>query len=309
MSHRAVNWALERRELKPAPWILLIKLADRHNKDTKQVNPDQFRLAADCNMSRATVNRHLNDLEAMGLLYRVQRVHPVSRKQLSTYYVLGLDFDAPPVIEHAVSQNETRGEAGQTENIDASRVSNCDSVSVSQKSANPCLKNADFRVSNCDTNQVKEPVKEPPCAARTVAAVGFDDFWKVYPKPRNEAQSRQLFDEAVSDGADPEILVNAAKAYAGSVADTDRKYISGSNSWLERGRWSEISAADLAAAGAARPASKFSDPAEFYADWVKRAVAEKKRIPPSAIGANMAREMLGRGLVSRDELKAVGVMF
>jgi len=161
MSHKAVNWALEQRTLKPGPWVILIQLADRHNKDTKQVNPEQSRLAADCNMSRATINRHLNDLEEAGLLNRVQRINPVTKKQLSTHYVLALDFAAPPIIEFAVSQTATRDLPVQTENVEPDRVSDCDTVPVSQKTAIPCLKKGHSRVSNCDTNPVIEPVREP----------------------------------------------------------------------------------------------------------------------------------------------------
>lgn len=166
MSHKAVNWALEQVELKPGPWIVLIKLADRHNKDTLRCDPNQALLASDCNMSRATLNRHLDDLEAAGLLRRVPRLNPQTKKQLSTFYILGLDFDAPPEIEFAVSQVETRGGEDQTENSGVSRVSNCDMGAVSQKQAKPCLKIVDSRVSNCDTNLVIKPVKEPDDSAR-----------------------------------------------------------------------------------------------------------------------------------------------
>ncbi len=140
MSHKAVNWALEQKHLKPGPWIVLIQLADRHNKDTKQCNPDQNTLAEDCNMSRATVNRHLDDLEALGLITRVRRQNPVSRKRLSTYYILGLDAADPPKIDFAMSQIETRNSEGQSENIARGHVSECDTETMSQKRRKPCLK-------------------------------------------------------------------------------------------------------------------------------------------------------------------------
>ena len=108
MSHRAVNWALEQKTVKPGPWIVLIMLADRVNKDTRRCDPDLRLLAADCNMSRATVIRHLELLENDGLIRRVRRQDPVTMKQLTTFYILGLDFDDPPVVENAESQIATR---------------------------------------------------------------------------------------------------------------------------------------------------------------------------------------------------------
>lgn len=161
MSNRAVHWALEQTHLKPGPWVVLIKLADRHNKDTLRVDPDQARLAADCNMARSTINQHLEKLEMLGLLVRVPRVDPATQKQLSTFYVLAPDFRNPPEIEFAVSDFRTRIAEVQNGNMGASRVSNPDTGAVSEKSPIPCPKNRHSRVRNPDTNLVREPEREP----------------------------------------------------------------------------------------------------------------------------------------------------
>jgi len=163
MSHKAVNWALEQRHLKPGPWIVLIQLADRHNKDTGRVSPYQSTLAADCNMPRSSVNNHLDTLEALGLIKRVRRIDPATKRQLGTFYILGFDFENPPDIDNAMSKIRTREIAGQSENINQSRVQNPDAGAVSKKPQKPCPKNADSRVRILDTkgtmemNQEKEP--------------------------------------------------------------------------------------------------------------------------------------------------------
>lgn len=169
MSHRAVSWALEQKMLKPGPWIVLLMLADRHNKDTKRCDPDQRLLAADCNMSRATVNRHLGELEEYGLIERIKREDPVTRRSLSTFYILGLDANDPPVVEFAVSQIETWDEEDENENNTDSRVSNCDTDSMSQKTAVPSLKNSDSHVSLLRHKPVIKPVKEPYAGASAEA--------------------------------------------------------------------------------------------------------------------------------------------
>lgn len=176
MSHRAVNWALEQKTVKPGPWIVLIMLADRVNKDTRRCDPDLRLLAADCNMSRATVIRHLELLENDGLIRRVRRQDPVTMKQLTTFYILGLDFDDPPVVENAESQFETRDFVDENENIEESRVSNCDS--------DPSLKNRDSRVSTVRLAKSlkKEPVREPYARAPARESAPPDDLDEIAEK-------------------------------------------------------------------------------------------------------------------------------
>lgn len=150
MSHKATNWAVQQRGLKPAVKILLWHLADRHNVDDGCF-PRQDMLADDCEMSRATINRHLNELEERGLIRRVQRVDPATKKQLSTRYILAFedDFDTQDIV---------------------SRVSNCDTE--------PCLKNGESRVSkNADpVSQSCETLTSKGTGKGTVAAREANKF-------------------------------------------------------------------------------------------------------------------------------------
>ena len=145
MSHIATTWALKIRGLKPSVKLVLFHLADRHNPDNGCF-PSQERLADDCEISRATLNRHLDELEGKGLIKRVRRLDPSTNRQKSTLYILGFEME------------------GKAEK---SRVSKCDmdQKAVSQNETDPCLKNGESRVSNRDTNLVIEPVREPVMAA------------------------------------------------------------------------------------------------------------------------------------------------
>jgi hypothetical protein len=299
MSHRAVNWALEQRQLKPGPWIVLIQLGDRHNKDTKQVNPEQATLAHDCNMSRATVNRHLDELEAAGLIQRVPRQHPVTRKRLSTFYILGLDFAQPPEIEFAMSQIETRDLQGENENVEPSRVSDCDTETVSQNHEKPCLKNGENRVSNCDTNPVREPVKEP-CAASAPHSFDFDVFQRkfrdAYPRLGSLEATEDALREALEAGADPDHILAGARAYAVEQKGNKRQYIAYSENWLAQKRWEQF---PKTAAGA-------SDP-EVIAQVRAKAIREKAPWIGRHLSPSAARELVARGLVTEEECRAAGV--
>ena len=73
MSHEATNWAIKQRGLKPTTKIVLWHLCDRFNPDYGCF-PSQERLAHDCEIGRAHAERHLDQLEAAGLLIRRIRV-------------------------------------------------------------------------------------------------------------------------------------------------------------------------------------------------------------------------------------------
>lgn len=151
MSHKATNWAVEQRGLKPATKIVLWHLADCHNSHTGQCNPKQATLADRCEMSRSTVNLHLSKLCDLGLIKRVVSIDPNTKRQRPTHYLLALDgafenAEPCPKTEHgAVSENQT----------------------------DPCPKNEQSRVRISDTkNPVREPGKEP---------IGFSEFWEIVP--------------------------------------------------------------------------------------------------------------------------------
>lgn len=137
MSHDATNWAIQQRGLQPATKIVLWHLCDRYHPDYGCF-PTQETLASDCEMSRATVNRHIEKLEAAGLLRRVKRFDKATNRQKSTLYILGFEARFPQDVDGAVSQIDTRKST----------------KAVSQNEQKPCLILDESRVSNCDTNTV-----------------------------------------------------------------------------------------------------------------------------------------------------------
>ena len=90
MSHAATNWAIQQRGLKPATKIVLWHLCDRHNPDFGCF-PSQDRLAHDCEISRSSLNDQLAHLEAAGLLRRVSRFDPATKRRQPTRYILGFE--------------------------------------------------------------------------------------------------------------------------------------------------------------------------------------------------------------------------
>lgn len=98
MSHHATNWAIQQKGLAPATKIVLWFLADCHNP-VHGCFPSQAYLAKEAEMGRSTVNRHLSELEQRGLIRRVQRFDPATKRALPTRYYLACepDFGTPDV--------------------------------------------------------------------------------------------------------------------------------------------------------------------------------------------------------------------
>jgi hypothetical protein len=173
MSHEATNWAIRQRGLKPTTKIVLWHLCDRFNPDYGCF-PSQERLAHDCEISRSTLNEHLGHLEAAGLLRRVPRIHPVTRRQMPTRYILGFepgftpdDPDPCPEPGHGPSPfdecaADDTGSAPEPANLpEPCRKSGHGAAGrpVSGFAPEPCPENGQTRVRNPDTNPVREPLR------------------------------------------------------------------------------------------------------------------------------------------------------
>jgi hypothetical protein len=175
MSHEATNWAIKQRGLKPTTKIVLWHLCDRFNPDYGCF-PSQVRLAHDCEISRSTLNDHIGQLEAAGLLRRVPRIDPATKRQLPTRYILCFepgftpaDVVPCPEIGHGdstVSKNPSVADGCGPEAIPErdpcpNSGHGIDPQAVSGFCPKPCPENGQSRVRNPDTNLVREPLSKP----------------------------------------------------------------------------------------------------------------------------------------------------
>jgi hypothetical protein len=200
MSHAATNWAIQQRGLKPTTKIVLWHLCDRFNPDYGCF-PSQERLAQDCEIGRATLNRHLDDLEARGLIRRIRMTDHRTGQQRPTRYLLGFepgftpsgsddpgtsgdapfDLDAPqipcPDLRHGASEENASCGNDLSPEIPPEPCLNAGHGAVSHFGASPCLKNGDSRVSKRDTNLVREPLSKPVKEEEGARAEISDDFF------------------------------------------------------------------------------------------------------------------------------------
>ena len=182
MSHKATVWALDQRSIKGTTKIVLWHLCDRYNPE-HGCFPSQELLAYDCQVSRSGLNNHLAHLERCGLMRRERRIDPISKRQMSTRYILGFEDGFTPVVSAAATRspadigsaeekpcpNSGHGPSDE-EPIVNNGLRRTDSQepcpdsahgAVSKKQADPCPINGPSRVQNLDTNLVREPLSKP----------------------------------------------------------------------------------------------------------------------------------------------------
>jgi hypothetical protein len=296
MSHKATNWAIEQRGLKPTAKVVLFHLADRHNPDNGCF-PSQERLAADCEISRASLNKQLSLLENRGLLRRIQRRNEKTNRQLSTRYVFPFEdgfVDQPNLPQSEKSDDKP----SQFDLQNPCPDSGHGPEAVSSFDEKPCPEKDESRVQNLDTNLVREPLREP-CVGGDAAQIkkSFAEFWEAYPRKRDQDRSKRLFEKAITSGVEAQTIIQAAARYRAENIGNKPMYLAFADNWLDARRWEDYPE------GAALKArnSTVSDIAAFWAKKVKSGAY----IPQTAISAEVAACMIANGLiVERDLLKA-----
>jgi len=224
MSHKATNWAVEQRGIKPIAKVLLWHLADRHHPE-HGCFPSQAALAEYCEISRSSVNRYLQELEDAGLIRRVQQTDASSNRQLPTRYFLAFEDGF-----------ETLHVGGR----------------VSARHRGPSVKKAESRVSKAQVSvsQSSDTLTSKGTSNGTGngrARASFDEVWDLYPKRRltNRAEAQQAFDLLTDE--ETHRLVLAAKRFRQwhiedsearhSTPEAQAEFRKGLGKWIRSGAW------------------------------------------------------------------------
>lgn len=129
-------------------------------------------------------------------------------------------------------------------------------------------------------NQKDEPTDEPKdsygardsvrAAAgdeeRDYAWKAFGDFWLLYPRPMQPEKTKTAWRAALDRGADPDLIVKAAKAYAQHLGGKADRYTPYSATWLNNGSYED----SLDSAPPANPDGPHRNPADdsaYHEDW------------------------------------------
>lgn len=198
-------------DIAPGPKLVFLALADRAD-DQGHCYPSQKDLAKKSTMTVRSVQTHLKWLEDEGYIERTERRRNDGYRTSDDYKIL--------------SQQKRRVET-QHENISHEKFS---PENLSPEN-NGYSQAKTFRPNiNLPSEALSEPSIEP-----SQRADRFDDFWKAYPRKDGMVQSRAAFqDEIQRRGADPDLIVRAAIAYARKKAGSEERYILLPANWLTR---------------------------------------------------------------------------
>jgi len=321
MSHKATNWAIQRRGLKPATKIVLWHLCDRHNPDFGCF-PTQARLAEDAEMSVSALNAHLARLEKMRLIHRVRNHNPRTHKRQATRYILGFEDGFP----QEPTPKAGDGFAGTEKEHDGDPTPDSARKAISGKSPIPSPDFAKSHLRNPETNLVREPltkpVKEEEDAraqdsdfnrffAELLSALGFTanaalpSWWQGGPA-RAHVQ-RWIDDLGLTKGRIVEVATetrgdhpnppDGPKALDRFMERAARRDAQTATDTAKSRRCKQARNADSA------PRPNPDEMAAFYAELVN----SDKYLPASMISNVMRDTMLARGLVTPDRLRMRGV--
>jgi DNA-binding transcriptional ArsR family regulator len=206
--------AMKQQGLKPATKIVLYWLADHHNAETGECFPSINRLADVCEMSRRSVENHLETLEALGLLRRVNQFRDRGGKTANKY-----------VLELIGTSENNSSTESDTQNL---RM-------VCEKSAHGHTQN--LRMNNL----VKDNLGNEPCilfGSIEELDDDFNAFWAAYPRKVGKALCRKVYVRALAKIKADELL-EKTHAFAASCSGKEVKFIPHPSTWLNQERWND----------------------------------------------------------------------
>ena len=200
----------EAKGIKVTTKIVLYWLADHHNGETGECFPSINRLADVCEMSRRSVEGHLEILETLGLIQRVNQYRDTGGKT-SNKYILGL--------------SENVSEQDDAQNL---RM-------VCEKSAHGHTQN--LRMNNLGINNLG---KETNISSSDDDGVDyyFDQLWEEYPRKVGKAQAKKAFKTA-SKKINFYDLLPKFEAYVLTLKGKETQFIPHLATWLNGERWND----------------------------------------------------------------------
>lgn len=131
-------------------------------------------------------------------------------------------------------------------------------------------------------------------------AADYQRYLKAHPKPVDSDAGAAFFSALLADGVEADRIIAAALAYAETVKtwSGDAK-VQQSDNFLcpERGQWKKHHP---------KPQAVRASQSDILAFWAEK-INGDKFVSPGSINAGLARELIGKGLVTPEKLKERGI--
>lgn len=255
---------------------ILLLMADKASDDGSGIWIGQGTIAARLELSKRAVQKNTQALVEDGLIY------PVGKKRHTNGYTVNYSIDLV-AVRALPDVKASTDESNSPVNV----------VHPTGEAAAP------HGVNDVHPNHPSS-IQEPPTRVNAQEAVDseFEKIWVAYPLDRQRGKStcRKVFGKAMAEGIAAVVILAAVQSYARDTDGYTRSKVSFSDNWFKARRWESLSNAEPKAEGKA-------DAAVFWANRIKAG----KAVFGSPITAVLAREMIGRGLVSVGELRSAGV--
>jgi hypothetical protein len=247
----------------------LMGLATHADKFGRAAFPAQATLAGYTRKSARQVRRDLDDLVAAGLIRHgdPRFVAHIPADERPIVWDLAMEktaseakpkpqrggrgrpvADVRPDVDdrsdvHVRSLDETADQtSGRTPTSGRTSMAEGADVGVLLTVLEPKSKSSTRRATSTTTRKKSTPTEHPL----------FAEFWKAYPRREGKGKAREAFNQAVDNGATPEVIVSAAARFARHCirVKTERGYMPHPTTWLNQERWEDEYDADPGTEGA-----------------------------------------------------------
>lgn len=199
--------------------------------------PSYATLAKLLGVSRPSVIKYIKELREVGALAVVAR-HSDSGDQQSNEYVIA--FNEPLPVVNMLTTSELGERAGGGQHADQGG-----------QHSDHGGQNTDHGGQHADPIEdvlIEDvPKKTSPSSASPRARAGkrveddplFAEFWAAYPRKRAKGDARKAWAQALKQGADPAVVIGAARRYAAERAGQDPRYTAYPATWLRGERYAD----------------------------------------------------------------------
>ncbi|MFE3837051.1 hypothetical protein [Pseudogemmobacter sonorensis] len=267
-------------------------LANKAGDDGSGIWCSKHTIARDTELSLATVKRTIRDFLAEGILVAIG-MRETSRHGQTVIYRIALEVvdELEPLLPaKAISATGVTVNPVQPAPATGVRVS---PPPGSQRPPN---------------NPMNNPMNHPPSrhAQSEAEEEDLQPIWDAFPsdRRRDRAACRRHLAAALSEASRDELVI-AAKAYTEETAEYTRRTVMFFDNWLRVGRWRRYVEAHRQQRSEAEARDKVNDETIIAnaAKWIQERSDMCRHVP-----LKRAAEAVKRGLVTREQAQAAGVM-